>query len=171
MPRPGNARARKKLLLDNPNVPLAWLPESVSRNITTGIGVSARFKLLPDDEYAGTFGLFPLPTRVHGLLLEDGISKERGLFRQTKQAGDCLATSHIRELKMLGQYDHQLVKVLLPPRRFGETLGPQSSRGSICRPVLRTTETGFCYECPLFRLICLTAAGVSYEYTCLRLML
>ena len=55
----------------------------------------------------------PLPSRVYELLLEDGMSKEKGLLVPKLKGQDLSHLDHCRDVEVFRQYDHVLLKMLL----------------------------------------------------------
>ena len=72
-----------------------YIPASVGRNNVCGIRVSAWFKFCPEEEYVQSFGLAPPALRLFPLLLEDGVTTEKGVL-VTRSPGDREHVSHMR---------------------------------------------------------------------------
>ena len=61
--------------------------------------------------------MHPLPRRVYQLLLEDGMTKERGLLVPRKKNQDLRHLDHCRDVEVFRQYDHVMLKLLLDPKK------------------------------------------------------
>ena len=110
------ARTRHHKLLEDPAAAAEWLPELVRRTSKTGIRISSWFKFFEEDDYIETFGVSPLLSRVYELLLEDGMTKEKGLLVPKLKGQDLSHIDYCRDVEVFREYDHELLKTLLEPQ-------------------------------------------------------
>ena len=110
------ARTRHHKLLEDPAALPEWLPELVRRTSKTGIRISSWFKFFEEDDYIETFGVSPLLSRVCELLLEDGMTKEKGLLVPKLKGQDLSHIDYCRDVEVFREYDHELLKTLLEPQ-------------------------------------------------------
>ena len=93
------ARERHFRLQEDPTLVPAWLPESVQRTSSTGIIISSRFIFSRRTIASRICCVNPLPSRVYELLLEDGMSKEKGLLVPKLKGQDLSHLDHCRDVE------------------------------------------------------------------------
>ena len=98
------ARHRRKLQLEaqasqQPLPPPTYAHQSVDRSNGCGVRVSAFFKFCPEDDYVQSFGIAAPAWRLHPLLLEDGVTTEKGVLIRRKR-GDSPDVRHMRDVEL-----------------------------------------------------------------------